>query len=785
MFKNLGIKMKLTLLVAFPLIFLVLFATYLLYNNFSMLKEKNDFQKVIDVSTIYMPNVLSNIQKERGLSVAYIANKTSYFKQSLISQRQKTDIALNKLKNFIQKIDFKKTAPHVYEYYKEAFKKLQNINIIRQKVDNLSTTPLQVVNYYSSINQMFLSSKDELLSYNVGEETTDALSKYFNLLSLTETAGKERALLAYLLSKDKVNTDILTRWNATIINQKNILDQLPDISNKTSSLNQKVENIRNTFLKIPQKQQLISHMKEIVGYGGLIHNFKNYVLRGKEKYQKRVNKQYHQLMNLIKEYKSYGITNKESEELDKIESVFTKYFNGLPKVVEAYNKGIDIKHLDKIVKVNDTPAIKAFNLLNKTSYYNTISTKNWISLSTQRIDTFNKLAKQLATQVEQLTKEEVSNTTALLVTISIITIIIVLSTILIATFITRNIINSIDTLKDGLLNFFSFLNRQTTKIEEIDIKTKDEFGLMAEVINENIKNIEDGIKQDSNMIQGLVREVNKMKQGILEGRVTETANNPELETIRSIFNEMQDALEKIIGKDVNKTAYVLDHAMNRDFTNRIQNALGKVEFAVNSVMDTITTILTTNRQNGETLDNRASQLKTQMLDLQSNAKEASKELLEVSNIMQNLNAKVYEISQQTSTVVDQSNDIKNVVNVIQEIADQTNLLALNAAIEAARAGEHGRGFAVVADEVRKLAEKTQKSLSEIDANINLLTQSITGIGEAIVKQTEEISEATAKVEEVNEKTQIMEQNVENVGNIATEVNEMADTMLKEVNKNKF
>jgi len=120
--------------------------------------------------------------------------------------------------------------------------------------------------------------------------------------------------------------------------------------------------------------------------------------------------------------------------------------------------------------------------------------------------------------------------------------------------------------------------------------------------------------------------------------------------------------------------------------------------------------------------------KKEIITANNNLHNVKDEIIEMGSKVQQSAQMETELAQQMDALSSNAEEIKSVLTVIADIADQTNLLALNAAIEAARAGEHGRGFAVVADEVRKLAERTQKSLVEINSTINVIVQNINDAG---------------------------------------------------------
>ncbi|WP_295052981.1 methyl-accepting chemotaxis protein [Sulfuricurvum sp.] len=301
----------------------------------------------------------------------------------------------------------------------------------------------------------------------------------------------------------------------------------------------------------------------------------------------------------------------------------------------------------------------------------------------------------------------------------------------------------------------------------------------------NVKMLEAGIREDAMMVNEAVTIAAEVSKGSIERTLSANPSNPQLKELREVFNSMISSLRQMVGQDLQEITRVVESYGKLDFTQRIHQSSGKIEQLVNKLGDDISAMLRTSLNNGTSMEENAHRLKKNVEELDNSSQKQATEIQKTSHEVDRMTQSVGDVLQKTQEVIRQSDDIKMIITIIGDIADQTNLLALNAAIEAARAGEHGRGFAVVADEVRKLAERTQKSLSEINANVGILIQSITDIGDAIEGQAKGINEINKIVSGFEEETNNNADIAKNTDAIANEVFVMADRVLSDVKMKKF
>jgi methyl-accepting chemotaxis protein len=253
----------------------------------------------------------------------------------------------------------------------------------------------------------------------------------------------------------------------------------------------------------------------------------------------------------------------------------------------------------------------------------------------------------------------------------------------------------------------------------------------------------------------LVRPLNAFKERLLliatNHDLTLQANTHaplEISQMAQSFNDLLQTLKELIS--TSKTSASENASISHELSTTSLGVGKNVERSVVVVQEATEQARKVQEEISGAISD-AQESKKDIIQANDNLASARDEIIELTSKVQLSAQMEVELAHNMEGVSHEANQVKAILEVISDIADQTNLLALNAAIEAARAGEHGRGFAVVADEVRKLAERTQKSLSEINATISVVVQSIVDASMKMNDNSEQIQNLSTIAKDVEEK----------------------------------
>ena len=314
--------------------------------------------------------------------------------------------------------------------------------------------------------------------------------------------------------------------------------------------------------------------------------------------------------------------------------------------------------------------------------------------------------------------------------------------ILLSVTISKQILNSLNNFKEGLLSFFSYLNRESSTVSLLNDKAQDEFGEMSKVVNDNIERTQKGIEEDRRLIDETIAVLGEFEQGDLSQRLNISVSNPALMELKNVVNNMANNIETNIDNVLNiLEQYSSYNYLNKISTKNLKEHLLKLANGVNTLGDSITQMLVENKSNGLTLDESSNILLANVDKLNISSNEAAASLEETAAALEEITSNIRNNTQNIAKMANYSNDvtksvthgeklanqttlamdeinlqvnaINDAISVIDQIAFQTNILSLNAAVEAATAGEAGKGFAVVAQEVRNLASRSSEAAKEI------------------------------------------------------------------------
>ncbi|MBF0186536.1 MAG: methyl-accepting chemotaxis protein [Magnetococcales bacterium] len=417
---RLKLRNKFILMLFFPLFGLIWFGMQGVIDKRSQSLSMQAIEQLSGLA-VRISALVHETQKERGMTAGYLGSKGAKFRSELPRQRELTDTRNKALSDYLSSFNAKEFDAELASRLSDALSRLGQVDTIRNRVTSMSIPTKEAIGYYTKMNGAFLNTIGQMSKLASNIEMASLTSGYVNFLLGKERAGIERAVLSNTFARDSFGSGMFLKFGILVTEQDTYFRVFESFApdKQVQFFKQKmkatavdeVQRMRNIAFKkgsASQRTDFLASIYRAIGYGGAIHQFKNFVLRQTDKYATRFDSNYQTIIENIDAYIAHPTTSaEEKKHLKVIRDTINQYKQGQDKVVAMAANGATVKQMDKAVKVNDGPALKALSALNmETAAGNFgIEAGYWFKTITAKINLLKEVEDQLSVDLSERASE--------------------------------------------------------------------------------------------------------------------------------------------------------------------------------------------------------------------------------------------------------------------------------------------------------------------------------------------------------------------------------------------